>query len=62
MGTKLQKLYLTNCNLLTAQDLWQTHYQILLIIVLKKFIKLTINMDMKGAELNTIIVRVALNT
>ena len=46
MGKKLQKPYLTNYNLLIAQDLWQAHYQILLINLLKEFIKLTENMDM----------------
>ena len=42
---KLQKPYLTNQNLLTAQDLWQAHYQILLIILLRKFIKLNTKMN-----------------
>ena len=37
-GKKIQKLYLTNYNLLIAQDLWQAHYQIFLIIFLKEFI------------------------
>ena len=37
-GKKIQKIYLTNYNLLIAQDLWQAHYQILLIIFLKEFI------------------------
>ena len=36
-GKKIQKIYLTNYNLLIAQDLWQAHYQILLIIFLKEF-------------------------
>ena len=35
MEKKLQKTYLKNYNLLIAQDLWQVHYQILFIIVLK---------------------------
>ena len=39
---KLQKLYLRDCSLLTTQDLWQAHYQILLIILLKEFIKLNV--------------------
>ena len=46
MEKKLQKPYLINYNLLIAQDLWQAHYQILLIILLKKFIKLNANIDM----------------
>ena len=39
---KLQKLYLRDCSLLTTQDLWQAHYQILLVILLKEFIKLNV--------------------
>ena len=46
MEKKLQKIYLIDYNLLIAQDLWQGHYQILLIIFLKKFIDLNVNMDM----------------
>ena len=42
MEKKLQKLYLTDYNLLTAQDLWQAYYKILLIILLKEFIKLNV--------------------
>ena len=38
--------YLTKCNLLKMQDLWQAHYQLLLIILLKEFIRLSANMDM----------------
>ena len=61
MQKELQKKYLTNYNFLIAQDLQQGHYQILLIIMLKKFIKLNGNMDMiiknaKRVELNTNIV------
>ena len=40
MEKKLQKLYPTEYNLLTAQALWQTHNQILSIILLKEFMKL----------------------
>ena len=40
MKKKLQKLYLADYNLLTVKDLWQAHYQILLIILLKELIKL----------------------
>ena len=36
---KSQKLYLTDYSLLTVQDLWQAHYQILLIMSLEEFIK-----------------------
>ena len=35
---KSQELYLTDYNSLSVQDLWKTHYQILLIILLQKFI------------------------
>ena len=46
MERKLQNIYLTYHNLLIAQDLWQTHFQILAIIFLKEFIKLNVNTDM----------------
>ena len=74
MEQKLQKPYLIticiriymNYSLLITQDLWQAHYQILLIIFLKKLIKLNVYMDMtiknvKRAKLNTEIVKAALN-
>ena len=53
-----KKAYLTNYNLLIAHDSWQAHHQILLIILLKKFINLNANMEMitknvKRVELNT---------
>ena len=64
---KSQKLYLTDYNLLIAQDLWQVHYQILLIILLKEFIKLNVNTDtliknVKLAESNIKITKTVLNT
>ena len=34
------------------QDLWQAHYQILLIILLKEFMKLKVNMDMRIKTVN----------
>ena len=34
-------MYLTYCNLLIAQDLWQAHSQIMSILFLKEFINLT---------------------
>ena len=40
MERKLQNLYSTGKNVLIRQDLWQAIYQILLIILLKEFIKL----------------------
>ena len=64
---KLQKLYLTDYNSLTAQDLWQNPYQILSTILLKKFITLNVNTDtmiknVKCAELDTKSVSTFLNT
>ena len=61
MKKKLRKPYLTNFNSLIAQDLWQTHYQKLLIILQKEFTKLniTINTILQSAKcvkLNTMIV------
>ena len=46
MEKKLQKIYLTYYNLLTVQDLWQAHYQILSVNFLKEFIELNVNTDM----------------
>ena len=43
MEKKLQKIYITCYSLLLAQDVWQAHYQILLIIYLKGFIELNVN-------------------
>ena len=37
-------MYLKYCNLLIEQDLWQVHYQILLMTFLKKF-TLNVNLD-----------------
>ena len=52
---------------MTVQDLWQALYQILLIIFLKEFIKLNVNMDeiiknVKHVELNTKMASAFLNT
>ena len=63
---KIQKPYLTDCNLLIVQDLWQAHYQILLIILLSECIKLNVNTNtmiknVKLEALNTIIVSAFLN-
>ena len=67
MEKKLQKPYLKTTSALIAQELLQAHYQILLIILLKEFTKLNLNMCMttknvKRVELNTNIVSVVLNT
>ena len=45
MEKNLQKPYSTEYNLLIVQDLWQAYYQILLIILLKEFIKVNVNKD-----------------
>ena len=44
---KMQKQYPTDYILLIVQDLWQTYYQILLIIMLQESIRLNVNTDMK---------------
>ena len=44
---KMQKQYPTDYILLIVQDLWQTYYQILLIIMLQEFIRLNVSTDMK---------------
>ena len=66
MEKKIQKIYPTDYNLLTPQDIWQAHYQILSIIFLQEFIKLNVNTDatinnVKLAELNINIANVFLN-
>ena len=58
MDKKLQKICLSYHNLLIVQDLWETHYQILSIIFLKKFIELNVNSNtmiknVKLSELHT---------
>ena len=50
-------IYFTYNSLLTAQKLWQVHYQILSIIFLKEFIQFNVNSDtmiknVKHVELN----------
>ena len=67
MWKKLQKICFTYYNLLTMQDLWQAHYQILSIILLKEFIKLNVNTEImiknvKTVELNISIPTAFLNT
>ena len=66
MEKRLQKMYFKYYHLLIAQDLWQAHYQILLIICLKEFIELNINTDtmiknVKHVELNISIATELLN-
>ena len=67
MEKKLQKVFVTFYNLLIAQDLWQTHYQILSITFLKEFIELNGNIDMmikneRLVELDISIATVFVNT
>ena len=45
MEKKVQEIYVTYYHLLIAQDLLQTHNQILSIIFLKKFIELNVSSD-----------------
>ena len=64
---KLQKQYPTGCNLLMVQDIWQPHYQVFLMILVKEFMKLKVNTDaiiknVKLVELNTKIETAFLNT
>ena len=63
---KTQKLYFKDYNILRVQDLSQANYQIVLIIKLKEFIKLNVNMDTmirnaKHVELNAETVIAILN-
>ena len=53
MKKKLQKVHLTYYNLMMAQDLWKSHYQILSKVFLRELIKLNLNMDImiKNVEL-----------
>ena len=67
MQRKFQEIYLTYCNLLIAQDLWQAHYQILSIRFLKDFIELNVKLEImiknvKHVGLNISIATVFLHT
>ena len=53
MEKKLQKIHPTYHNLLTAQDLWQAHHQILSIIFLKRCIKLNVNTSVMMTKCET---------
>ena len=46
MEKKLQKPYLRDYNFLKTLGLWQVHYQILQITLLKEFLKLNVNVNM----------------
>ena len=52
MKKKSQKPYLTDYNVLIAQDLWQALFQILLIILLTELINLYVNMSMITKNVN----------
>ena len=52
MKKKSQKPYLTDYNVLIAQDLWQALFQILLIILLTELINLNVNMSMITKNVN----------
>ena len=63
---KSLKINRTDFNLLIAQDLCQTCYKMLLIILLKEFVKLNVDTNtmiknVKLAELDTTFASVALN-
>ena len=47
MEKRLQKQYSIDFSLLIGEGLWQANNQILLIILLKEFMKSNENMDMK---------------
>ena len=64
---EITKEYRTDYNSLIAQDLWQAHYQIVSIMLLKEIIKLNLNTNtliknMKLPELSINIVIAFLNT
>ena len=64
---KLQKMILTYYSLLIVQYLWQVHYKILSIILLKEFIELNVNSDtmiknVKHVKVKASIATVFLNT
>ena len=42
IATKVLPIYPTKQNLLIVQDLWKVHYQIFLIMLQKKSVKLTV--------------------
>ena len=67
MEKKTQKLYPTDCNFLIAQNLCKIHYQVLLIILLKEFIKSNVKINIirknvRRLELNTKIATAFSNT
>ena len=57
----MQKMYLTYYSLFIAQDLWQTH-QILSIILLKEFIEINVNSDMMIKNLKLVKLNISIAT
>ena len=62
MEKKLQNIYLTHCNVLIAQDLWQAHYQILKTIFLKEFIELNVISDMRIKNVKHVLLNISTET
>ena len=54
MVTKVLLLYLTKSNLLIAKDLWQVHYQILLIILHRGSMKLNVKIAIALLEYESV--------
>ena len=66
-GEKITKTISCRYNLLIVQSLSQAHYQVLVIIILKEFVKLNFNINavmnnVKLAQLNTNIATAFFNT
>ena len=61
MEKKLQQLYPNNYILFIAKDLWEAYYQILLLILLKEFIKSNLNTDtmIKNVKLEELDIKIA---
>ena len=61
MEKKLQQLYPNNYILFIVKDLWEAYYQILLLILLKEFIKLNLNTDtmIKNVKLEELDIKIA---
>ena len=65
-GEEITKKYFTYYDLLIGQNLWQAHYQILSIILVKEFTELNVNADsmiknVKHVDLNISIASVFLS-
>ena len=64
MQKKFQKSYPEDYNLLIAQDFWPVHCQILLITLLKRFIKLNANTNsmIKNVQLVELNIKIPLRS